>query len=1585
MSNPLVADRKDSTKAYSGVPILESAMETHNALSKGDWASGALSAVGTTLDALGIAMDPFGAFLAAGVGWLIEHVGPLSGALDELTGDPDQIKAHAETWNNVTKELQAIANDLVGYVGSDTLGWIGAAGDAYRGRVQDTVNLLTAAATAAADASGGIRMSGELVAAVRTLVRDIISDFVGHAISWALQVGFTLGIGATWVVPQVIAEVAKIATKIADVITRLVKALKALSPMLKKIGDIFGDAGKAFKNNKSDQSGSSSKPDAPPSTSRGVDNPKGDDGSTSTSSAKGDGGKGSDNTTTSGSSGPSSKSDGHDNSPNSSPKDNSKGDPGNGSAPPSGTKPPTGTKSGGDTKTSGTNKPGNPKDTSVPKDNRNTKSDPMDVATGEVVLWQTDLELPGPVKLVLERTHVSSYRAGQRFGRSWASTLDQRLEFDDENVCYFAPDGMILVYPLPAAGSPVLPVEGPRFPLTREPDGTCTITDLLSGHTLRFRGQRRVVPLVAIEDEDQRIEIEYDASGAPVVVRGPGGAEIGIRAEHGRVVEIRVLGDDSNADVVVTRFRYNDLGHLVEVVNSSGAPTHFNYDQVGRLTGWQDRNGIWYRYVYDQNGRCVRTVGMAGFLDGVFHYDRERLVTTHTDSLGHTTVFQLNQANQTVRETDQFGHTTTFEWDRYDRLLSRTDPLGRTTRYSYDDNGRPSRVTRPDGSVVVLEEADGVLTSITVHGDGRSWRRSYGSAGAEAAPDPLREPVGVATPLRVERDDESGVVPDGPERDQFGRPRWAAEAGGGRTQLHWTVEGRRASRIGPRGERVLWRYDGEGNEVERIDELGRVTRREYGPFDVLTATVDPTGARTAYTYDTELRLVSVTNPSGLIWTYTYDAAGRLVQQVDFDGRTHSYVYDAAGQLVRSTDPEGGVSEYRYDLLGNLVETRTPAGTTTYAYDPVGEVVRVASAESVVEFDRDEHGRVVREVVNGRAVTFAYDAENNTIRRRTPSGAESEWFFDSAERPIGLTTAGHSVLYFHDNAGKVANRWVDETSSLQQSFGPGGRLATQVLTAAGADLTSTVVVRQRVFDYLPDGRIAGIRDTTGGPTVFERSAAGRVTTAHGPGVRENFGYDAAGNLAAWSLSGVQQGEPAAGQRRFDRNTVVAAGAVSYEHDRRGRRVSRRERHPAGERAWRYLWDAADQLVGVITPDGVRWQYRYDPLGRRIAKQRLAPDGAVAESVEFTWDGSVLIEQVHTNAFGVRRVVTWERHPVDDAPVTQLERGPDGEHFYSIVTDAMGTPTELVDTNGTVAWHGNRTLWGRHLASAAARAGTPLRFPGQYADEESGLHYNVYRYYDPQTARYLSQDPLGLEAGPNPVAYTDDPTAEFDPLGLMNCGGTTNTSNAPSTPGAGHKPGNTGGSDNKPKPPPPPKPPHLSAPPVKPKPPHLAAPPKPQPGPKPNPPAKPDNAGGSPNPPGKQDFKPPSQPEKFGVYKVEGKYTYNPAVDKIPGKNYNGVAPMQQHVSTKIVDDKIADWKKAGVMNDPVKVPVYYPPNNSSQLTIAGDKHHTFVAALQSGRPVELNLVKMPGGGMPNKATDWTNTTWAGFQKNDAWVP
>jgi len=201
--------------------------------------------------------------------------------------------------------------------------------------------------------------------------------------------------------------------------------------------------------------------------------------------------------------------------------------------------------------------------------------------------------------------------------------------------------------------------------------------------------------------------------------------------------------------------------------------------------------------------------------------------------------------------------------------------------------------------------------------------------------------------------------------------------------------------------------------------------------------------------------------------------------------------------------------------------------------------------------------------------------------------------------------------------------------------------------------------------------------------------------------------------------------------------------------------------------------------VTTPDGTVWRYLYDPLGRRIAKQYLDADGGIAEQTEFTWDGPTVAEQAtapgpaegHTLA---GKVTTWDYQPGTFSPVIQAERAMVNEaaqhdidqRFYAIVTDLIGAPSELTAPDGGLAGYQQRTLWGATLWHPGG-ASTPLRFPGQYADPETGLHYNHHRYYDPATGCYLSPDPLGLIPAPNPHTYVPNPTSYADPLGLEGC--------------------------------------------------------------------------------------------------------------------------------------------------------------------------------------------------------------------------
>jgi RHS repeat-associated protein len=119
------------------------------------------------------------------------------------------------------------------------------------------------------------------------------------------------------------------------------------------------------------------------------------------------------------------------------------------------------------------------------------------------------------------------------------------------------------------------------------------------------------------------------------------------------------------------------------------------------------------------------------------------------------------------------------------------------------------------------------------------------------------------------------------------------------------------------------------------------------------------------------------------------------------------------------------------------------------------------------------------------------------------------------------------------------------------------------------------------------------------------------------------------------------------------------------------------------------------------------------------------------------------------------------PLALARRTAADQAAELHHFQ---LDAAGTPQELTNDNGVVTWREDFTAWGAAARKAEAAVDNPIRFQGQYADPETGLHYNRFRYYDPGVARYVSPDPIGLEGGLNAAAYVFDPNVWVDPLGL-----------------------------------------------------------------------------------------------------------------------------------------------------------------------------------------------------------------------------
>ncbi|MFJ7066197.1 putative T7SS-secreted protein [Streptomyces sp. NPDC101115] len=1037
-----------------------------------------------------------------------------------------------------------------------------------------------------------------------------------------------------------------------------------------------------------------------------------------------------------------------------------------------------------------------------------TGTDPVDLATGRMYLPQTDVGIPGILPLLFTRRTESGLPVGRFLGRAWSSTVDERLEVDAVGVVHVTADGLLITYPHPVPGAPTRSRSGrSRTLLTRDADGDYALTEEDSGVVRHFAAPRGAEPggdgTAWLSDLSERnghtVSVERAEDGLPLALVHSAGHALGLVTADGRVTGLTLTGAGTDgtevAGVPLMSYGYED-GELTTVTRPSGAVTTFAYDERHRVVAWTDSNGRRYDYVYDDRDRVVAEGGEAGHVQITLAYGEPDAATGHrttvlTTADGRATRHLVGPGCRIVATTDALGHTTRYRHDTDGNLLSRTDPLGATTRFGYDAEGRTVSAVRADGAELHVERGPFGMPVAVVGPDGARTSYAYDERGNRTA---VTDPAGNTTlssydeagrlvsvtdalgnTTRV-RCDAAGLTvavtdPTGAttrtERDALGRPVRVTDPSGRVTALEWSADGHLARRTGPDGSTESWTYDGEGNCLTHTDASGGVTRYEYTHFDLPVATTRPDGSRHTFEHDRDLRLTRVTNPQGLSWSYTYDAVGNIVSETDFDGRELSYRVDAEGRIAERVDALGGTITFERDVLGQVVRKDVDGRVTTYAYDRAGRLLEAVGPDAELRYQYDRRGKVKTESVDGLPTVYHYDELGRRVRRTTPTGHVTSYAYADDGRPLRLTTGGREIGFAHDAEGRELARVFGESLTLTSAWDEAGRLAAQHVTAGSR------TVLGRTYGYRADGRLVSVADRLSGTRTYDLDPLGRVTAVHAQGWTEQYAYDEAGNQTSASWPDRHPGGEAVGERAYSGTRITRAGGVRFEHDALGRMVLRQKTRPSRKPdTWRYAWDTENRLTSVTTPDGTRWRYRYDPLGRRTAKQRLAADGeSVVEEVRFTWDGLTLCEQTSHRPGDPHAVaLTWDHRDV--VPLAQTERILTADsrqeevdrRFFAIATDLVGTPTELIDESGAVAWHTRSTLWGTTAWARDSSAYTPLRFPGQYYDPETGLHHNHFRHYDPETGRYASPDPLGLAPAPNPVAYVDNPTAGCDPLGL-----------------------------------------------------------------------------------------------------------------------------------------------------------------------------------------------------------------------------
>ncbi|MBD1226985.1 RHS repeat-associated core domain-containing protein [Xenorhabdus griffiniae] len=1092
--------------------------------------------------------------------------------------------------------------------------------------------------------------------------------------------------------------------------------------------------------------------------------------------------------------------------------------------------------------------PDQAKNTSSDKQGNNPEKttgggDPVDMATGDFLQVWPVMAIPGLLPLTLTRTYRSTANPQGLFGPKWADDWSRQLVLSGGKVLYTDAAGVVYDYPTPDNTVSSRNKHLPHCLLTGERDGALSLTDNQTQLTHHFNAMTgNIRRLSAITDRRQNtIHFHYNKQGHLAEIVRNDGIRLVLDYQDGQLQAIDLIDGDHQQRWVTCG--YDAHGYLAECNAFQHNHLWHEYNAQGWMTRWHDTDQTDLSVTYDERGRVLSTTSSSGYWCDRFRYEEGTRTTIYLDAEGGESRFIYNPDGQVIREIDPLGRVTRRQWQNSQKIWEE-DPAGHVTTFAYNPDGALTEIVLPTGDAFYYGyDARGQLIESVLPG-GERWRYHYDEQGnlteltnplghKEAyhygAHGELRRrllPDGCEWHYTYDRQLRLAniMAPDGEntglELDTLGRLRGVTDALKQQTRYRYSADhaglnGSLTEITLPDGTAQQLAYDSERRVAATTDGEGRTTRYQYGAFDLLTQVTRPDGTTLRFGYDRLTRLKSVTGSTGETYHYERDTAGQIIRETDFTGRTLEYQYDKLGRRTQVQYPDGQQLRWHYSAAGLLVrqESWQPEenqwvlkATTTYEYNQRHQLVKATNADAVVEYEYDKTtGLPICERINGREITREWDSLTGRLISENLDGHTLHFGYHPLSGALNhFQLNQHTPLILrHDALGRETVRESANGFILASRYTATGLLAHQ---SAGRDSAffqealsqndphfppqATAVNRSWQYDRAHNVRVI---DDNWGQTRYRYNTNDQIVHTLFAGLRpheEQFSYDANGNLRQ-HLPVDAQGAMVQFTQRQQAGRVVQRGDSRYHYDDNGRLIEKIAQYDGFRpQVWRYRWDTQNQLTHCETPDGSRWQYCYDPFGRRIRKIKERDGKLTAANLQlwlagkpdlpenpkalggydYLWSGDQLIEEVPFQRDGTRleaRRVRWLYEPGSLTPAARFERG----KLHYAISDHQGTVRELLDEQGELIWGQHLTTWGH----AEKRGGVPshhpdyhvqcnFRFMGQYEDEESGLYYNRFRYYSPETGQYISSDPIGLAGGFNPYGYVNNPVGSVDPLGL-----------------------------------------------------------------------------------------------------------------------------------------------------------------------------------------------------------------------------
>ncbi|WP_337261485.1 MULTISPECIES: RHS repeat-associated core domain-containing protein [unclassified Serratia (in: enterobacteria)] len=866
---------------------------------------------------------------------------------------------------------------------------------------------------------------------------------------------------------------------------------------------------------------------------------------------------------------------------------------------------------------------------------------------------------------------------------------------------------------------------------------------------------------------------------------------------------------------IITAYERDAKGNLTRLTEAAGTAD-------ARVTEYQN-NAQGQPIRITRKGRTEQNGTITPDATILIEYHDSGLPSKLTDPEGNRHQLAFNRAGNLIRYTDPLDHTLQFTLDAAGRLTTITDPLDRTYRATYDKVGNLTTVTNPRGKTLqatydtvnritqITNQVSGIqhaaydkagnLTRFTdADGDQQTYRYdaflrltetldTLGHTTRQSYTLPDGTPGTLYAPTRID-------TPTFTEHTRFNEREWPAS----RTFDY-------ATRTGPFNTTDSVTYDKRGQILSQTDPDGHTRTYHYNALGQLTKTVDTLKGTTTAVYNSLGRLIQLTDPNSNVYRFDYDRNGQLLTETLPEGEQTRYQYDAAGRLTQRIDPKGFILNYTWDEANRpaKLEQRNPQKTlirtTTYHWDPTDNLTGWSDTDltqpaglqttaAVLTYDdaNRKTGETITYSTPTGPYTLSYQAGYSLGGKQTklvwPDGTDITYAYSAHGQLKSVTLPGEGTLTVTDYT------WLEP----KQILLPGG--ITQTRTHTGLLNLESLKID------VPGGSVPLTLDNTYGTrqqlTTRTRTDA---TDKGSKTLTETYGYDSELRLTnVDSDSGGLFGkstetftlDPVANRIKQDGNTWTynknnrliqrgeGADKVTYTYDDNGNQITQTQ----NGQTLHYTYDSLNRLTAVRnTGKQLIARYGYDPLNRRIWKEQYRDsNGTPLTPAKRTYylysDDSLIAEATQTLTLNADETIT-----ADQNPEITTQYGPNPQKPFTTGTlflktknqhnetvfgyyhhDHLDTPIQITDKSGNILWAARYHAFGKATITTSSITSN-LRFPGQYHDDETGMHYNWNRYYDPSTGRYVTQDPIGLRGGINIYAYVGGSSVNrIDPLGL-----------------------------------------------------------------------------------------------------------------------------------------------------------------------------------------------------------------------------